>query len=153
MQKRQIPRPVKIWHCQEVGVGSLSALSRAGQAWERMEGELAEKIFLGGTGPGGAWCGVGCQRASSAISVGQDRCSSGKHQRPGTLLLSPHHGPLHNSLFLALLQPPSLPLVCISSEGPPWEASLLPRKGSLGSCPSQISLLPCSNTPSLALVF
>lgn len=32
-------------------------------------------------------------RASLAISVGQDHCRSGKHQRPSALLLSPHHGP------------------------------------------------------------
>lgn len=150
MHERQIDGAIKIWHCQAFGVDGLSALSRAGQAWER---KLAEKVFSGGTGPGGAWWGVGRWHASSAIPVGQNHCSSGKHQRPGALLLSPHHEPLHNSLFLALPQTPSLPPVCLSSGCPPWKASLLPPEGSLGSCPSQISLLPCSNTPLLDLAF
>lgn len=113
MHERQTARAVKIWYSQALGVDDLSALSRAGQAWERMEGELAEKIFSGGTGPGGAWWG---QQASSAIPVAQGHCSSGKHQRPDALLFSPYHGPLHNSLFLASPQTPCLPL--------PWESTM-----------------------------
>lgn len=87
----------------------MSALSRASQAWERMEGELAEKIFSESTGPGGAWWGMGWRQASSAIPVGQDHCISGKHP-----LQSPSQS-LHNSLFLALTQTPCLPPLCMST--------------------------------------
>lgn len=80
---------------------------------------MSEKIFSGGTGPGGAWWGMGCQHTSSAIPVGQDHCSSGKCQRPvPSLLLSPHHGPLHYSLpgFAPNSQPAScLSLLCVST--------------------------------------
>lgn len=93
---------------------------------------MAEKIFSGGTGPGGAWWGMGWQ-ASSAIPVAQDHCSSGKHQRPGGLLFSSPHGSLYNSLFLAMPQTPCLPLLCectmesFSALSPrvTWQLSLL----------------------------
>lgn len=134
--EKQIARTMRIWHCEALGVGSLLALSRASQAWERMEGELAEKNLSGALGSGGAWWGLGCWYSSSASPVGQDHCSSGKHQRPRSFLLDPLHGryPIPSS-WLCPNHPAHLPstssLLC-----PPWKVSLpSPLWGNLASVP------------------
>lgn len=129
MDERQIAGAERIWHCKALGVGGLSALRRASQAWERMEGELAEKTLSG------VWCwwclvGLGCW------------CSS---QLPPP---SPSR-PLPNSLFLALPKPPSPPPAYLLSAVPTMEGlSAISLFRQICRCPSQVSpLLPWPNIP------
>lgn len=111
MDERQIAGAERIWHCKALGVGGLSALRRASQAWERMEGELAEKTL---SGVWGWWClvGLGCWCSSQPALEGRTTVA------PSSSIMAPTQFPLPG--FAQASQPTSrLPPLCCVHHGRP----------------------------------
>lgn len=135
MDGRQIARAERIWHCKALGVGGLSALRRASQVRERMEGELAEKTL---SGLWGWWClvGLGCCCSSQPALWGRTTIAPSSP----IPIMAPTQFPLPG--FAQASQPTScLPPLCCVHHGRPL--CHLPFWANLQVSP----LLPSANIP------